>query len=203
MTENKINWGLWRVRNDRASQSAALHWPGGPVSASVAVSFDNGRGDPEPSVWEQSGSVPRPGPRVARVHRIQIGGKQMRYIVTTPKTVEQATADLDATVKANGFGVLHTYDLKQTLHNKGVDLPQECRILEVCNPQQAARVLGTDMEMNLALPCRISVYEKDGETHIGMIRPTAMLASLSEAPELAKIAEEVERATVKMIDEAC
>lgn len=126
----------------------------------------------------------------------------MRYVVTTPKSVEQAAADLEASVKANGFGVLHTYDLKQTLHSKGVDLPQECRILEVCNPHQAARVLATDMEMNLALPCRISVYEKDGQTHIGMIRPTAMLSSLSAEPELKRVADEVEKATVKMIDEA-
>ncbi len=126
----------------------------------------------------------------------------MRYVVTSPKSVEQAVTDLEASVKANGFGVLHTYDLKQTLHSKGVDLPQECRILEVCNPHQAARVLATDMEMNLALPCRISVYEKDGQTHIGMIRPTAMLSSLSAEPELKRVADEVEKATVKMIDEA-
>jgi uncharacterized protein (DUF302 family) len=72
----------------------------------------------------------------------------------------------------------------------------------VCNPHQAARVLATDMEMNLALPCRISVYEKDGQTHIGMIRPTAMLSSLSAEPELKRVADEVEKATVKMIDEA-
>jgi uncharacterized protein (DUF302 family) len=126
----------------------------------------------------------------------------MRYIVTTPKTVEQAAADLDASVKANGFGVLHTYDLKQTLAGKGVNLPQECRILEVCNPHQAAKVLSSDMQMNLALPCRISVYEEDGQTHIGMIRPSAMLSSLSDAPGLKEVAEEVEQATIKMIDEA-
>jgi uncharacterized protein (DUF302 family) len=126
----------------------------------------------------------------------------MKYVVTRAKSVEQATADLDAAVKKLGFGVLHTYDLKQTLAGKGVELPHECRILEVCNPRQAARVLSADMEMNMALPCRISVYEDGGQTRIGMVRPTALLASLSESPGLREVAEEVEAATIRMIEEA-
>ena len=126
----------------------------------------------------------------------------MKYVVTSAKSVEQATADLDAAVKKHGFGVLHTYDLKQTLAGKGVELPHECRILEVCNPRQAARVLSADMEMNMALPCRISVYEDGGQTRIGMVRPTALLASLSESPGLREVAEEVEAATIRMIEEA-
>lgn len=126
----------------------------------------------------------------------------MKYVVTSGKSVEQAAADLEAAVKQHGFGVLHTYDLKQTLAGKGVELPHECRILEVCNPHQAARVLSADMAMNMALPCRISVYEEGGETRIGMIRPTALLASLSESPGLRDVAEEVEQATIRMIDDA-
>jgi len=126
----------------------------------------------------------------------------MRYEIETSKSVDQATADLEAAVRRNGFGVLHQYDLKKTLASKGVDLPHECRILEVCNPQQAARVLASDMGMNIALPCRISVYEDGGTTRIGMARPTALLAILSDAPELAAVALEVEQATIRMIEEA-
>jgi uncharacterized protein (DUF302 family) len=126
----------------------------------------------------------------------------VKYVVTSGKSVEQAAADLEAAVKQHGFGVLHTYDLKQTLAGKGVELPHECRILEVCNPHQAARVLSADMAMNMALPCLISVYEEGGETRIGMIRPTALLASLSESPNLRGVAEEVEQATIRMIDDA-
>jgi len=126
----------------------------------------------------------------------------MRYVVNSSKSVEQATADLEAAVKEHGFGVLHQYDLKQTLAGKGVDLPHECRILEVCNPKQAARVLATDMGMNIALPCRISVWEEGGETRIGMARPSALLASLSDSPALRAVADEVEQATIRMIDEA-
>jgi len=126
----------------------------------------------------------------------------MRYVVTSNKSVDQAVADLETAVRQNGFGVLHQYDLKQTLAAKGVELPQECRILDVCNPKQAARVLAADMGMNVALPCRISVYEDGGQTRIGMVKPTAMLASLSDSPELKRVAEDVELAITRMIDAA-
>ena len=126
----------------------------------------------------------------------------MRYVVNSQKSVDQAVADLEVAVRQNGFGILHQYDLKKTLAGKGVDLPQECRILDVCNPTQAARVLTEDMGMNVALPCRISVYEDGGQTRIGMVKPTAMLASLSNSQELKRVAADVELAITRMIDAA-
>src|SRR3970282_1106651 len=126
----------------------------------------------------------------------------MYYIVDSEKTVNDAARDLEQSVKQRNFGVLHVYDLKQTLKSKGIDLPSECRILEVCNSAQAAAVLATDMNLNMILPCRISVYEQDGGTKIGTIRPTQLLASLSQDPALVPIAEAVEAAIRWMIDEA-
>ena len=126
----------------------------------------------------------------------------MQYVVETSKSAEQAATDLEAAVKKHNFGVLHVHNLRETLKNKGFDLPNECRILEICNPQQAISVLTEDMGMNMALPCRISVYEEGGKTKIGMIKPTTLLASLSQSKVLMGIAEEVERKTIQMIEEA-
>jgi len=124
------------------------------------------------------------------------------YIVTSAKTFERATADLDEAVRRNGFGVLHVHDLGGTLRGKGLDFGNECHVFEVCNPAQAAKVLGTDMRLNMALQCRISVYTEDGRTHIGLIRPVPMLAALSDDAALRSVAEEVEAATIRMVDEA-
>jgi uncharacterized protein (DUF302 family) len=126
----------------------------------------------------------------------------MYYIVDTPKPFDQAAADLDAAVKAHGFGVLHIHDLGNTLRSKGQSFTEQCKVFEVCNPAQAAKVLATDMRLNMALPCRISVFTERGKTRIGMIRPAQMLAPLSPDPALATIAAEVEQATIRMIDTA-
>ena len=126
----------------------------------------------------------------------------MLYVTDTPKDVETAARDLEQAVKRNRFGVLHVHDLQKTLKEKGVDFPNACKILEVCNPQRAVQVLTGNMGMNLALPCRISVYQDEGKTKIGMIRPTALLALLPGGTDLRTVAEDVERETMRMIDEA-
>ncbi|HTX66378.1 MAG TPA: DUF302 domain-containing protein [Opitutaceae bacterium] len=126
----------------------------------------------------------------------------MRYDVTTSKTPPQAVADVQMVAKLHGFGTLHVYNLKETLTAKGFPQSRECFILEVCNPAQASRVLSHDFSMNVALPCRISVYEEGGGTKIGMIRPRDMLVMLSDAPALRGIAAEVEAEMIRIIDEA-
>ena len=126
----------------------------------------------------------------------------MYYIVESSKTFDQASADLEEAVKRNQFGVLHIHDLGNTLRGKGVDFAENCRVFEVCNPVQAGKVLSTDMRLNMALPCRISVYTEQGQTKIGMIKPAPLLASLSQDAALAQVAHEVEAKTRQMIDEA-
>lgn len=126
----------------------------------------------------------------------------MKYVVESDKTVAQATEDLRAAVERHGFGVLHEYDLQATLAGKGYELENECRILEICNPGQALDVLSRDMDMNIMLPCRVSVYSDHGRTRIAMARPTLMLRQLSESPGLMDVAEEVEQKTTAMIEDA-
>ncbi len=124
------------------------------------------------------------------------------YLVDSDKAFDDAVADLDAAVKRNGFGVLHVHDLGATLRGKGVAFDEQCKVLEVCNPQQAAKVLASDMRLNMALPCRISVFTEGGKTKIGLIRPVRMLSALSQDPALRDVAQDVEQRTIQMIDEA-
>ncbi|MFC3853049.1 DUF302 domain-containing protein [Salinispirillum marinum] len=126
----------------------------------------------------------------------------MYYIVETPKSFEQAVTDLETAVARNGFGVLHIHDLGATLRSKGIAFEEQCKVFEVCNPVQAAKVLSADMRLNMALPCRISVFTENMTTKIGLIKPAQMLSALSDDASLAQTAQEVEEKTMLMIDEA-
>lgn len=126
----------------------------------------------------------------------------MYYIVESDKSFEQAATDLEAAVKRNGFGVLHVHDIGNTLRGKGVAFEPQVRVFEVCNLGQAAKVMAADLKLNMALPCRISVYSEGGKTRIGMIKPGGILAALSQDAALAVVAREVEAQTIRMIDEA-
>jgi len=124
------------------------------------------------------------------------------FIADTTKSFEQARADLQDAIVAQDFGVLAVHDLGHTLRSKGIDFSEDCRIYEVCNPGQAARVLMNDMTLNMALPCRISVFTEGHQTRIGMIRPEGMLQTLSSDPDLMEVARDVESATKAIIEAA-
>jgi uncharacterized protein (DUF302 family) len=126
----------------------------------------------------------------------------MIYTRQTAKSVDRATQDLEAAVSANGFGLLHAYDFRQILAGKGFSLPAECRVFEVCNPRQASEVLAVDMALNMVLPCRVSIYEANGRTMIGMVPPTDMLQLVSADPAIATSAGEVEATLKRIIDDA-
>ena len=82
----------------------------------------------------------------------------MYYIAESNKSFKQASTDLESAVMRHGFGVLHVHDLGATLRSKGLAFDEECKVFEVCNPGQAAKVLSIDMRLNMVLPCRISVF---------------------------------------------
>tara|TARA_R110002096_G_scaffold165814_1_gene334657 strand:- start:297 stop:680 length:384 start_codon:yes stop_codon:yes gene_type:complete len=124
----------------------------------------------------------------------------MYYIVESDKSFEEAVTDLDAAVKQHGFGVLHIHDLGNTLRSKGVNFKENCKVFEVCNPVQAAKVLATDMRLNMALPCRISVFTENSQTKIGLIKPESMLSALSNDKSLNEVAKQVEEKTKEMVD---
>jgi uncharacterized protein (DUF302 family) len=125
----------------------------------------------------------------------------MLFKLSTDKSITAAAADLQAAVVAHQFGVMHVHNLKETMARKGVAFSRECLVFEVCQPQQAKKVLEANMGASTALPCRISVYEEDGRTVLATLKPTQLLA-LFDVPELADVAKEVETTIVKIMQEA-
>ena len=121
--------------------------------------------------------------------------------VSTNKTVSDAAAALQAAVQANHFGVMQVHNLKETMAKKGVEFEHECLIFEVCQPQQAKKVLDQNMSVSTALPCRISIYEEGGKATLATLKPTTLLAMFN-APQLETVAQEVEDTIVKIMKDA-
>ncbi|MBL0385630.1 DUF302 domain-containing protein [Tumebacillus sp. ITR2] len=123
------------------------------------------------------------------------------YTVDTDKTIDEAVAAVEASLKQHKFGVLWQLDLPKKLQEKGVDYEQPYRILEVCNPVEAKRVLTQNPLVGYFLPCKVVVYEDNGQTKIGMPKPTVMMGVVND-PALAEIAQGVEDTLIKALEEA-
>jgi uncharacterized protein (DUF302 family) len=126
----------------------------------------------------------------------------MLYVRETNKSIDEVCTKIQEAAAQNKFGVLAVIDLKDKMAAKGVQFGPQCRIIEVCNPMQAKKVLESNMTISSALPCRISVYEEAGKVKVITLRPTVLL-NLFGNPELAPVAREVENAILLIIDTAC
>lgn len=125
----------------------------------------------------------------------------MLFKLSTHKTVKEAADALQIAVTANKFGVMHVHNLQETMNKKGVEFDHECLVFEVCQPQQAKKVLEQNMRVSTALPCRISIYEEEGQTLLATLKLTTLLA-LFNTPQLEGVAKEVEDTIMKIMKEA-
>ncbi|PJZ43906.1 DUF302 domain-containing protein [Leptospira brenneri] len=115
------------------------------------------------------------------------------------KSFEDTITDTTEALKKEGFGVLTTIDVKNTLKEKiGVDF-KRYTILGACNPGFAHKALQTADEIGLLLPCNVVVTEeKNGETKVSIFDPMTM-TKLVQNPELEKIAKEVQEKLIQVI----
>ncbi len=121
--------------------------------------------------------------------------KETRYglCVEVPFAYEQAVERTTDALKSQGFGVLTTIDVKQTLKQK---LDRDFRkyvILGACNPPLADRALHAELEIGLLLPCNVIVYElAPGRSAVAAMAPLAALGIVGENPELKAVAKEAD-----------
>ncbi|MGP4108725.1 DUF302 domain-containing protein [Virgibacillus sp. L01] len=123
------------------------------------------------------------------------------YTVETTESLEQATQSLEQSLKEEKFGVLWQFDVKDTLQKKGFEFNQPFQVLEVCNPEEAQRVLSQNQLVGYFLPCKIVVYEDAGMTKIGMPKPTALI-QMVEDESLNEIARDIENRMIASIDKS-
>lgn len=128
-------------------------------------------------------------------------GGMMKYgfSKTVSMTYEEAIERVTEELKKEGFGVLTTIDVKETLKKKlNVDFKKYV-ILGACNPPFAHKALLAEEEVGLLLPCNVIVYEKEEQTVVAAFDPMIMTKIL-ENPHIGVIADEVNRRLHRVID---
>ncbi len=112
---------------------------------------------------------------------------------------EEAIGKVTEELKKEGFGVLTTIDVRETLKKKlGVET-EKYVILGACNPPLAYRALQAEEQIGLLLPCNVIVYEKSGSTTVAAFDPRTMTALVGR-DDMAPIAEEVRARLVRVIE---
>lgn len=91
---------------------------------------------------------------------------------TFNETIEKVTEAL----REEGFGIITSIDMKETLKKKiNVDF-RNYIILGACNPRFAHEALQEEDKVGVFLPCNVVVQEHDnGETEVSIIDPGEMI----------------------------
>ena len=114
--------------------------------------------------------------------------------VEVPVGYQQAIERTTDALKAQGFGVLTTIDVQQTLKQKLNRDFRKYAILGACNPPLADRALHAELEVGLLLPCNVIIYEvSPGRSAVSAMAPLAALGIVGDNPELQAVAAEADR----------
>ncbi len=104
---------------------------------------------------------------------------------------EEAVEKVSEELKKEGFGVLTSIDVKETLKKKiNVDFKKYI-ILGACNPPLAHKALESEEQLGLLLPCNVIVYENSGGSSVSFFDPMVM-TQLIDNDKLKAVAEEVQ-----------
>lgn len=113
---------------------------------------------------------------------------------------ETALEKVTEALKAEGFGILTSIDVRETMKKKlDVDF-RKYTILGACNPPLAHKALTARPEVGLLLPCNVIVYEEGDATMVNIIDPMSMTNFIQD-PALEVVAEEA-RQRLKRVSEA-
>src|SRR5690625_1580611 len=123
------------------------------------------------------------------------------YTISTNKTVDQAIEAIENKLQQIKFGVLWKMSITDTLHSKGFTKnTSPYQILKVSNPAKAEEVLLQNPQAHYFLPCKITVFEKERTTQVGLVKPTELMKPLDDA-QLMEILEDIETEVITVLDQ--
>ncbi|MBL8923172.1 MAG: DUF302 domain-containing protein [Myxococcaceae bacterium] len=109
---------------------------------------------------------------------------------TLSQPFDAVLARVPEALKVEGFGVLTSIDVKDTLKKKiDVDF-RRYTILGACNPKYAHQALSMSLDVGTLLPCNVVVYEDAAGTVVRAVDPLRSIGALDDDRFLA-VAKEV------------
>ena len=123
----------------------------------------------------------------------------MQYMEVTNKSVQEVIDSLKEVAPRYKYGIQHIHNVQETLKSKGIELGNECQIVDICNPIVAQNFLSEDMSLSIIMPCKISVYTQDGDTMIAMNSLVQLVDDIN--PDLIELAQEAQEQLLEIIDE--
>ena len=98
--------------------------------------------------------------------------------------IETIAQRVPAGCETHKFALLYTYNYHEIVESKGFPIKRKVFIYEICQAKVASKMLTTNPEFSIFMPCKIALYEQDGKTVIATMNMEILLKAVEENREL-------------------
>jgi uncharacterized protein (DUF302 family) len=98
-------------------------------------------------------------------------------IVTRASTqgFDETVTALEGRIKDLGWSHSATLDMNEKMSKAGVELDRKVKVVQLCKPDYAGRILASDPNVSCLMPCAIGVWEDgEGDVHISKMNTGLM-----------------------------
>lgn len=106
------------------------------------------------------------------------------YEISSKLPINEIHEKVPAACEQNKFALLQTYVYHDIVAGKGFPIDRKVYIYEICQAKTAADMLTDFPHFSLFMPCKLAIYEKNGETAISTMNMGAILDAVRANKEL-------------------
>ena len=108
------------------------------------------------------------------------------YKIVSNQQIVRIAEKVPAACEQNKFALLHTYIYHEIVESKGFPIKRKVFIYEICQAKVAAAMLTDFPHFSIFMPCKLAIYEENGNTVISTMNMEIMLNAVSSNPTLFK-----------------
>jgi uncharacterized protein (DUF302 family) len=118
-----------------------------------------------------------------------------------PLPYKKAINAVEDAFKQEGFGIITQIDAQATFKEKLNEDFRPFKIIGVCKPSLAHRLLKVEPKMGLLLPCKVTVEAvENGESIVRIINPRYLdILGIGDDPEIEQVAQEAEASIRRVV----
>lgn len=108
------------------------------------------------------------------------------YKIVSNQQIERIAEKVPVACEQNKFALLQTYIYHEIVESKGFPIKRKVFIYEICQAKVAAAMLTDFPHFSIFMPCKLAIYEENGNTIISTMNMEIMLNAVSANPTLFK-----------------
>ncbi len=108
------------------------------------------------------------------------------YKIISTQSISKVSEKVPSACEKYKFSLLQTYVYQEILESKGFSIKRKVFIYEICQAKTAAAMLTDFPHFSIFMPCKLAIYEENGNTIISTMNMEIMLKAVGSNQELYK-----------------